>query len=106
MRPKPVADSADPADDALPAPMESGLSPAVRRVLLVLWPAFLVAAVLEMLVFAVVDPADLRWFGTEPVAWPLSAIYSVTFLIFWGGVATAGAITQLLQSPHGASPWH
>jgi hypothetical protein len=103
MLPNPAA---DPADDDLPAPMESELSPVARRALLVLWPAFLMAGVLEMLVFAVVDPSDLRWFGAEPIAWPLTAIYSVTFLIFWGGVATAGAITQLLQSPQGASPWH
>jgi hypothetical protein len=102
MLPSPAA---DPADDDLPAPMESELSPVARRALLVLWPAFLMAGVLEMLVFAVVDPSDLRWFGAEPIAWPLTAIYSVTFLIFWGGVATAGAITQLLQSPQGASPW-
>ena len=103
MQPSPAA---DPDDDVLPAPMESELSPHARRTLLVAWPAFVMAGVLEMLVFAVVDPSDLRWFGAEPIAWPLTAIYSVTFLIFWGGVATAGAITQLLQSPQGASPWH
>ena len=30
------------------------------RLLQILWPAFLIAGVLEMLVFAVVDPEDLR----------------------------------------------
>ena len=35
----------------------------LRRTLRILWPAFLVAGVLEMMVFAVVDPADMRWFG-------------------------------------------
>ena len=29
----------------------------------VLWPAFLAAGVLEMLVFAVIDPEDMRWMG-------------------------------------------
>ncbi len=31
-----------------------------------LWPAFLVAGVIEMLVFAMVDPKHLHWFG-QPV---------------------------------------
>ena len=29
----------------------------------ILWPSFLMAGVLEMLVFALVDPAGLRWMG-------------------------------------------
>jgi hypothetical protein len=29
----------------------------------IMWPAFLSAGVLEMLVFAVVDPQDLHWMG-------------------------------------------
>lgn len=69
------------------------------RALLVLWPAFLMAGVLEVLVFVVVDPAALHWFGVEPLNWPVQAVYSVTFFIFWGAIAAAGAITQWLQSP-------
>lgn len=67
-----------------------------RRALLILWPAFVMAGVLEMLVFVVVDPTALHWFGIEPLAWSRSAVYSVTFLIFWGVMATSGAITLLL----------
>ncbi|TMH32596.1 MAG: hypothetical protein E6H58_09865 [Betaproteobacteria bacterium] len=67
--------------------------------MLILWPAFLMAGVLEMLVFAVVDPMSLHWFGAEPIAWSRSAVYSVTFFIFWGVIALAGAITRLLESP-------
>lgn len=73
----------------------------IRRALVILWPAFLMAGVLEMLVFAVVDPASLQWFGIEPIRWSARAIYSVTFLIFWGVIATGAAITQLLQSTGG-----
>ena len=69
------------------------------RALLILWPAFVMAGVLEMLLFAVVDPTSLQWFGAEPIEWSRSAIYSVTFFIFWGAIATAGAITQLLALP-------
>ena len=68
-----------------------------RSSLRILWPAFMVAGVLEMLVFAVVDPRDLHWFGGPAIAWPPVAIYSVTFLIFWGAIATAGALTALLS---------
>lgn len=69
------------------------------RALLILWPAFMMAGVLEALVFAVVDPHSLHWFGAEPIDWTRTAVYSVTFLIFWGAIATAGAITQLLEAP-------
>lgn len=67
-----------------------------QRVLRILWPAFLMAGVLETMVFAVVDPGDLHWFGGPAIGWSSQAIYTVTFLIFWGAVATAAAITALL----------
>ena len=67
-----------------------------QRALRILWPAFLAAGVLEMLVFAVVDPNDLHWFGGGAIGWSSQAIYTVTFLIFWGAVATAGGMTALL----------
>ena len=86
-------------------PTQLAADPAARRrtfgtlALLILWPAFLMAGVLEMLVFAVVDPSGMHWFGADPVEWSRSAVYTVTFFIFWGVIATAGAITALLESP-------
>lgn len=67
------------------------------RALAILWPAFLVAGMLEMLVFAVVDPHEMRWFGGALIAWTPVAVYSITFLLFWGAVATASALTALLS---------
>lgn len=67
-----------------------------RLGLQVLWPAFVMAGVTEMLVFAVVDPADLRWFGGPALGWPRAATYTVSFLIFWGVTAVACGITALL----------
>ena len=33
------------------------------------WPAFMVAGVLEMVVFAMIDPEDMHWFGhTVPLS--------------------------------------
>ena len=68
----------------------------MKRAMTILWPAFLMAGVLEMLVFAVVDPGELHWFGGPVIGWPAQAVYTVTFLIFWGAIATAGALTALL----------
>jgi hypothetical protein len=70
-----------------------------ERALMILWPAFLMAGVLEMMVFAVVDPSTMHWFGADPIEWSRSAVYSVTFFIFWGVIGTSGAITNLLESP-------
>lgn len=69
-----------------------------RRLLTILWPAFLMAGVLEMLVFAVIDPNDMTWFGIAPIDWPRQAIYTISFLIFWFVIATAGALTALLEA--------
>jgi hypothetical protein len=73
--------------------------PLRERVLLILWPSFVMAGVLDALVFVVVDPSTLHWFSAEPLGWSASAVYSVTFLIFWGVIATSGAITHLLEGP-------
>ena len=70
-----------------------------RLALQILWPAFLVAGVLDALTFAVVDPAELRWFGGPLIGWPPLTIYSVTFLIFWVAISAAGALTALLSIP-------
>ena len=68
-----------------------------RLAMTILWPSFLMAGVLEVLMFAVVDPGELHWFGGAAIDWPMQAIYTVTFLIFWGVVSTAGALTALLS---------
>ena len=70
--------------------------PFSRKALLILWPAFLIAGVQEALVFVVVDPGTLHWFGFAPITWPVQAIYTITFLILWATTSTAGALTQLL----------
>lgn len=67
-----------------------------RRALQILWPAFLAAGVLEALVFAVVDPRELHWFAGLRIDWSAQAVYTFTFLLFWGAIAIAGAVTALL----------
>ena len=91
-----------PRDAEMAQPAGMAGRPFRQRALLILWPAFVMAGVLEALVFVVVDPGTLHWFGADPLTWSISAVYSVTFLIFWGVISTSAAITQLLhtEGPH------
>lgn len=67
-----------------------------HRLLVALWPAFLMAGVLEVLVFAVLDPADMRGFSGERMGWSSQAVYTMSFLIFWAVISSATTLTALL----------
>lgn len=67
-----------------------------RLAMAVAWPAFLMAGVLEMLVFSLVDPGTLHWFGGAPVTLGATAIYSLAFFVFWVVIMAAGALSHLL----------
>jgi hypothetical protein len=67
-----------------------------QRMMWIAWPAFLVAGVLEMLVFAMVDPADLHWFG-QPLEMSRQAIYTLGFFAFWLMTMASSALTTLLS---------
>jgi len=70
-----------------------------QRAMWIAWPAFLVAGVLEVLVFGMVDPQDLTWLG-EPINASRHAIYTVSFFIFWACTCVSSGLTTLLsQSP-------
>ena len=75
---------------------EPGPSRIARHAMAVAWASFLAAGVLEALVFAVVDPHELRWFGGAPVELSAQAVYTVSFLIFWGVVALGASLALLL----------
>ena len=60
----------------------------------ILWPAFLIAGVLEMVVFALVDPASFSVGGWAPDA---RTVYSLSFFVFWGLVATASGISHVMM---------
>lgn len=66
-----------------------------QRIMWIVWPAFLMAGVLEVLVFAMVDPQDLHWFG-HSVQLSRQGIYTVTFFAFWLVTALSSALTTLL----------
>lgn len=65
------------------------------KVLLVLWPSFLVAGIAEGVFFTVVDPQELYLFG-EPVHFSRLATYSIGFLGFWLACAASSLMTWFL----------
>ncbi|MEP6503292.1 MAG: hypothetical protein ABJD97_08190 [Betaproteobacteria bacterium] len=65
------------------------------RTMTILWPSFMMAGVLEGLVFSVVDPTELRFADNAIDASP-QAVYTLAFLAFWAVLSTSGALTALL----------
>lgn len=66
-----------------------------QRWMWIAWPAFLVAAALEMIVFAFVDPSELHWAG-HSLGFSREAVYTIAFFLFWGGTMASSALTTLL----------
>ena len=66
-----------------------------QRWMWIAWPAFLVAALLEMLVFAFVDPSELHWQG-QALDLSRQAIYTLAFFVFWAVTMLSSALTTLL----------
>lgn len=77
-----------------------------RRLLTALWPAFFSAAVIELFVFAHVDPQSLHDLSGAPLVGAgaegeLSAVavQSLAFLFFWAAVTAAITTARWLDSP-------
>ena len=70
---------------------------AARRTATLLWPAFLVAGVLEIAVFAFVDPQALHTLTGDTLPLSDTAVYSIAFLAFWACTAAACGLTVLLD---------
>ena len=66
------------------------------KVLLVLWPSFVVAGIAEGVFFTVIDPRELYLFG-EPVHFSRLATYSIGFLGFWIVCAASRLMTWFLM---------
>ncbi|HCX82758.1 MAG: hypothetical protein A3E00_01115 [Curvibacter sp. RIFCSPHIGHO2_12_FULL_63_18] len=61
----------------------------------IVWPAFLTACLLEVLVFAFVDPNELHWLG-RPVEFSRQGVYTVAFFVFWVIALVASGLAALL----------
>lgn len=66
-----------------------------QRLMWIVWPAFLMAGVIEMLVFSMVDPEDMHWFGHQ-LELSRQGIYTLAFFSFWIITSVSGALTTLL----------
>ena len=67
-----------------------------RRLMWIAWPAFLMAGIVEMLIFAVVDPETLHWFG-EPLHLSREGAYTLAFFVFWIIIMVSSALTTVLS---------
>ena len=69
-----------------------------RRLMWVLWPSFLVAAVANALFFTVLDPRDLTFFG-EPIELSREVMYTLGFFAFWAIATASSTLTVFLGRP-------
>jgi len=67
-----------------------------QRWMWVLWPGFVMAIPAVGIVFTLVDPADLQFFG-HPLDLSRLGAYSLGFLVFWMLGSTCSALTCFLQ---------
>ena len=66
------------------------------RIMNVLWPSFLLACVLEMMVFGLIDPGEL--FNTETsLEMTRKTAYALAFLVFWAVTGASSALTLWLS---------
>ena len=72
--------------------------PAVQRWVLITWPAFLAACLLEALVFSMVDPGEVHWMGHQLQA-SRQAVYTAAFFCFWLIAMVSNALVLWLQKP-------
>lgn len=77
---------------------DSGATRPTRTWILVVWPAFLAACLLEAMVFSMVDPREIHWFGN---AWlpERQTLYSVAFFCFWAISMLCSSLVLWLAAP-------
>jgi hypothetical protein len=72
----------------------------MRRLMWVIWPAFLIAGAAEGIFFTIFDPFELHFFGA-PLDVSREAIYAMGFFGFWALGIASSALTVFLER----SPW-
>jgi hypothetical protein len=80
---------------------QTGLT--ARRLMWIIWPAFLVAGVAEIVFFSLFDPFDLHFFGA-PLELSRLGIYTMGFFGFWGLGGASSALTMFLEAAPGRAP--
>ena len=82
--------------------MQAGLT--ARRLMWIVWPAFLVAGVAEIAFFSLFDPFELHFFGA-PLDMSREGIYTMGFFGFWGLGMASSALTMFLEASPGKAPY-
>lgn len=73
--------------------------PLAQRLGAILWPSFFAAGVATMVLFAFVDPIDLAAISFPGLEISRQAGYTIAFMGFWLGFASACTFTWLLLRP-------
>ena len=87
-----------PALKLAETPIELAQRPVVQCWVLITWPAFLAACLLEALVFSMVDPAEVHWLGHRLEA-SRQAVYTAAFFCFWLIAIASNILVLWLQKP-------
>ena len=77
---------------------EAQSSRRIRYWVLVIWPAFIAACLLQALVFAMVDPAELHWPGHLLQA-SRQGVYTLAFFSFWLITIACSSLVLWLARP-------
>jgi len=72
-----------------------------RQLATILWPSFLVACGMEVLVFALFDPLN-TFCGADALRMSRQSLYTAAFFVFWLMAAASSACTVLLSRPPAA----
>jgi len=75
-----------------------------RRVLLIIWPSFVIAGLIEMLVFTAAHPDDMKGFGGMLTEMSATGVYTLAFFSFWLLCALGSAMTLMLSPPAADPP--
>ena len=67
-----------------------------QRLMWIIWPAFLVAGLMEVVVFGMFDPEDMHWFGQQ-MSLSRQGVYTVSFFVFWAMTILSSSLTTLLS---------
>ncbi len=68
-----------------------------KKIMWILWPAFVVAGIGIGIIFTLVDPHELVVLG-YPVHASRMSVYSLGFFVLWAICSASSAVTCLLQS--------
>ena len=67
----------------------------MKHIIWILWPAFIAAAITEIVFFALIDPKQFYFFG-ETVEFSTLGSYSIGFFIFWLICASSSLISRFM----------